>query len=116
MIVAAAAAMTFAAQAGFSVKPCEGCGASGKSDCDVAVFKVTGSGKAVVPTSGDYKTVMGDGMLHSATNYECYKGLFSSFNSMNMFEVNHSLMRQFGADPWCLYRGYHLLSFVETTT
>ncbi len=62
---------------------------------------------------GDYKTVMGDGMLHSATNYECYKGLFSSFNSMNMFEINHSLLRQFGSDPWCLYRGYHLLSFVD---
>ena len=62
---------------------------------------------------GDYKTIMGEGMLHSATNYECYKGLFSSFNSMNMFEVNHSLMRQFGSDPWCLYRGYHLLSFVD---
>ena len=43
---------------------------------------------------GDYKTVMGDGKLHSATNYECYKGLFSSFNSMNMFEIVHSLMRQ----------------------
>ncbi len=62
---------------------------------------------------GDYKTIMGEGMLHSATNYECYKGLFSSFNSMNMFEINHSLMRQFGSDPWCLYRGYHLLSFVD---
>ena len=24
---------------------------------------------------GDYKTVMGEGKLHSATNYECYKGL-----------------------------------------
>ena len=62
---------------------------------------------------GDYKTIMGDDKLHSATNYECYKGLFSSFNSMNMFEINHSLMRQFGSDPWCLYRGYHLLSFVD---
>jgi glycosidase len=30
-----------------------------------------------------------------------------------MFEINHSLMRQFGSDPWCLYRGYHLLSFVD---
>ena len=39
--------------------------------------------------------------------------LRSSFNSMNMFEINHSLMRQFGSDPWCLYRGYHLLSFVD---
>ena len=56
---------------------------------------------------------MGEGKLHSATNYECYKGLFSSFNSMNMFEIVHSLMRQFGSDPWCLYRGYHLLSFVD---
>ena len=62
---------------------------------------------------GDYKTVMGADKLHSATNYECYKGLFSSFNSMNMFEIIHSLMRQFGSDPWCLYRGYHLLSFVD---
>ena len=62
---------------------------------------------------GDYKTIMGPGMLHSATNYECYKGLFSSFNSMNMFEIVHSLMRQFGSDPWCLYRGFHLLSFVD---
>ena len=26
-------------------------------------------------------------MCHSVTNYECYKGLYSSFNSMNMFET-----------------------------
>ena len=52
-------------------------------------------------------------MLHSSTNYECYKGLFSSFNSMNMFEINHSLQRQFGPENWCLYRGKHLLSFVD---
>jgi len=62
---------------------------------------------------GDYKTIMGDGKLHSATNYECCKGLHSSFNSMNMFEIVHSLIRQFGSDPWTLYRGYHLLSFVD---
>ncbi len=52
-------------------------------------------------------------MLHSATNYECYKGLYSSFNSMNMFEINHSLLRQFGPEDWTLYRGKHLLSFVD---
>lgn len=62
---------------------------------------------------GDYKVIMGDGKLHSATNYECYKGLHSSFNSMNMFEIIHSLIRQFGSDPWTLYNGYHLLSFVD---
>ena len=52
-------------------------------------------------------------MLHSVTNYECYKGLYSSFNSMNMFEINHSLLRQFGPDNWTLYKGKHLLSFVD---
>ena len=62
---------------------------------------------------GDYKVIMGDGKLHSATNYECYKGIHSAFNSMNMFEIVHSLIRQFGSDPWTLYRGYHLLSFVD---
>ncbi|MDE7062986.1 MAG: cyclomaltodextrinase, partial [Lachnospiraceae bacterium] len=46
-------------------------------------------------------------------NYECYKGLFSSFNSMNMFEICHSLARQFGPENWTLYRGKHLLSFVD---
>ncbi len=62
---------------------------------------------------GDYNRLMNDSMLHSATNYECYKGLYSSFNSMNMFEVNHSLMRQFGPENWTLYKGKHLLSFVD---
>ncbi len=62
---------------------------------------------------GDYNRLMNDSMLHSATNYECYKGLYSSFNSMNLFEVNHSLMRQFGPENWTLYKGKHLLSFVD---
>ena len=62
---------------------------------------------------GDYKRLMNDSMLHSATNYECYKGLFSSFNSMNMFEIIHSLLRQFGPENWTLYRGKHLLCFVD---
>ncbi|MDL2300826.1 cyclomaltodextrinase [Lachnospiraceae bacterium OttesenSCG-928-D06] len=62
---------------------------------------------------GDYNRLMNDSMLHSATNYECYKGLYSSFNSMNMFEINHSLLRQFGSENWTLYKGKHLLSFVD---
>ena len=62
---------------------------------------------------GDYNCLMNDSMLHSATNYECYKGLFSSFNSMNMFEIIHSLLRQFGPENWTLYRGKHLLCFVD---
>ena len=62
---------------------------------------------------GDYNQIMNDSMLHSVTNYECYKGLHSSFNSMNMFEINHSLLRQFGPENWTLYKGKHLLSFVD---
>lgn len=52
-------------------------------------------------------------MLHSATNYECYKGLYSSFNSMNLFEIGHSLARQFGPEAWTLYKGLPLLSFAD---
>lgn len=62
---------------------------------------------------GDYNQFVNDDMCHSATNYECYKGLFSSFNSMNMFEIVHSLLRQFGPENWTLYKGKHLLSFVD---
>lgn len=62
---------------------------------------------------GDYNIFVNDEMCHSATNYECYKGLYSSFNSMNMFEINHSLLRQFGPEPSAIYKGKHLLSFVD---
>ena len=62
---------------------------------------------------GDYNQFVNDDMLHSCTNYECYKGLYSSFNSMNMFEITHSLLRQFGPENWTLYRGKHLLNFVD---
>lgn len=62
---------------------------------------------------GDYNQLVNETMLHAATNYECYKGLFSSFNSMNLFEIIHSLLRQFGPENWTLYKGKHLLSFVD---
>lgn len=62
---------------------------------------------------GDYGRWVNDEMLHSCTNYECYKGLYSSFNSMNMFEICHSLKNQFGPEDWCRYRGKHLLCFVD---
>ena len=32
---------------------------------------------------------------------------------MNMFEINHSLLRQFGPDNWSIYKGKHLLTFVD---
>ena len=62
---------------------------------------------------GDYNRIMGDDLCHSVTNYECYKGMFSALNSMNLFEIVHSLLRQFGPENWTLYRGKHLLSFVD---
>ena len=61
---------------------------------------------------GDYKRIVNDAMLHSCTNYECYKGLYSSFNDLNLFEINYALNRQFGKDN-PIYRRMHLLSFAE---
>ncbi len=62
---------------------------------------------------GDYNLIVNDDMLHSCTNYECYKGLYSSFNSMNLFEIAHSLHRQYGSEPWCIYQGKHLMTFAD---
>lgn len=63
---------------------------------------------------GDYNELLKPDMLHSVTNYECYKGLYSSFNSMNLFEINHSLQRQFGQEQGQgIYKGSYLLSFVD---
>lgn len=62
---------------------------------------------------GDYRQIMNHEMCDSVTNYECYKGLYSSFNSLNLFEIVHSLLRQFGPDPWALFPGAHPLSFVD---
>ena len=62
---------------------------------------------------GDYSRWMGPELCHSVTNYECYKGLWSSFNSLNLFEIAHSLNLQFGPEQWTLYKGAHLLSFLD---
>ena len=62
---------------------------------------------------GDYNRWMGEGLCHSVTNYECYKGLWSALNSLNLFEIGHSLARQFGPEQWTLYKGAHLLSFLD---
>lgn len=62
---------------------------------------------------GDYNQIMNDEMCHSVTNYECRKGIYSSMNSYNLYEIKSSLERQFRPDPWCLYTGKHLFSFVD---
>ena len=45
---------------------------------------------------GDYREWAGSGKLDGATNYELYKGLYSSHNDHNYFELAHTLKRQFG--------------------
>ncbi len=62
---------------------------------------------------GDYSKLVNQEMLHSATNYECYKGMYSALNSMNLFEIIHSLIREFGNPQGGIYQGMHLLSFVD---
>jgi cyclomaltodextrinase / maltogenic alpha-amylase / neopullulanase len=46
---------------------------------------------------GDYASFLEPGRLDSITNYECYKGIWSSCNDSNLFEIAHSLERLFGA-------------------
>ena len=62
---------------------------------------------------GDYAQYVNNQELHSCTNYQCYKGVHSSFNSMNMFEIVHSLLRFFGPENWTTMKGTHLLNFVD---
>ena len=62
---------------------------------------------------GDYNLWMGDELCDTVTNYECYKGLWSSMNSGNMHEIAYALERQSGDKPWDLYTGKHLLNFVD---
>ena len=57
---------------------------------------------------GDYNVWMNPEMLDSVTNYECYKGLWSSFCSVNLFEIAHSIRRQEG-----LYHGKKMFTFLD---
>lgn len=60
---------------------------------------------------GDYRQWANPDMLDSVTNYECYKGLYSSHNEKNYFEIAYSLNRQFGTEA--LYRDINLYTFVD---
>lgn len=60
---------------------------------------------------GDYRGWANDAMLHATTNYECYKGLYSSHVDRNYFEIAYSLKRQFGPDG--MYRHLHLYNFAD---
>ena len=62
---------------------------------------------------GEYGKMISEWNIHSVTNYQCYKGIHSAFNSANMFEIVHSLNRMFEDQPWSVARGAHLLSFCD---
>ena len=60
---------------------------------------------------GDYRKQAHPRALHSVTNYECSKGLWSSLNDHNYFEIAYALQRQSG--PCGLYAGQRLYTFAD---
>ncbi|MDP4143363.1 MAG: alpha-amylase family glycosyl hydrolase [Bacillota bacterium] len=60
---------------------------------------------------GDYSRWANKDSLDAVTNYECYKGLYSSHNDKNYFEIAYSLNRQFGDGG--IYKNLPLYNFVD---
>lgn len=60
---------------------------------------------------GDYRKWVNPATLDAVTNYECYKGLWSSHAAQNYFEIAYSLNRQFGTDG--MYRDLQLFNFAD---
>lgn len=62
-------------------------------------------------THGDYNRWANNEALDSVTNYECYKGIYSSHNDHNYFEIAHSLNRQFANGG--VYQNIYTYNFVD---
>jgi glycosidase len=60
---------------------------------------------------GDYRDWANPETLDSVTNYECYKGLYSSLVDVNYFEIAYALNRQFGHEG--IYQNLWLYNFVD---
>ena len=60
---------------------------------------------------GDYRQWVNPETLDSVTNYAAYKGLYSSLNDGNYFEIAHGLTRQFGENGQ--YKDFRLYNFVD---
>ena len=60
---------------------------------------------------GDYNRWANPEMMDSVTNYECYKGIYSSHNDKNYFEIAHSLQRQFSNGG--IYQNLCLYNFLD---
>lgn len=57
---------------------------------------------------GDYKRWANSEMFDSVTNYQCYKGIYSSHNDRNYFEIAHSIDQQLNQ-----YGNLYLYNFVD---
>lgn len=60
---------------------------------------------------GDYRLWVNPQTLNSVTNYENFKSLYSSLNDKNLFEIAHSLKRQFGDIG--IYKNFDLYNFAD---
>lgn len=60
---------------------------------------------------GDYRQWVNSTTLDSVTNYSAYKGLYSSLNDANYFEIAHGLNQQFGENGQ--YQALLLYNFVD---
>lgn len=61
---------------------------------------------------GDYSRWANDEMLHSVTNYELHKGLYSGHNDHNYFEIAHTIRRLFDGNGG-ICKGRKLYTFVD---
>ena len=61
---------------------------------------------------GDYNNWVGENKLHSVTNYEIFKGFYSSHNDQNLFEIAHSLCREFDEKEG-VYKHFLPYNFVD---
>jgi len=60
---------------------------------------------------GDYNVWANNTALDSVTNYECWKGIYSSHNDKNYFEIAYALKRQFGEHG--IYKDLYLYNFAD---
>ncbi len=58
---------------------------------------------------GDLNRIMNNEMMDSVTNYQLYKGMWSSLNDLNLFELWHSLEEHFNRR----YVGSYTLNFLD---
>ena len=56
--------------------------------------------------------MMGPDLLDSITNYECWKGMYSSINTRNYFEISYGINRQTNPE-WGMYKGKFLYNFLD---